>query len=120
MHYNSRLDQAVLHDCHMYLDSTIDLRQNMSELNHLIHLPNVPLLLLTSTLPIQNESDLLRKLQLSAKDVIVVRGSTSCSNIQYEVHDINTSSILSQVQSILKERRFQNKRILIGIGIKSN
>ena len=107
------LDRIVLDECHLYLTSTNDFRPEMMNVSNFVQSYGVQLVMLTATLPKQCQSDLLEKLNIDKVPITVLRDSTSRKNIRYEVTCIGNQPLLSPVQSILDEPRFQNERIII-------
>ena len=82
-----QLDRIVIDECHTVLNTQPGFRpklQNLGQLNR----AEVPLIMLTATLPPSQEEELYRRMWLRKDEVKVFRDSTVRSNIAYTVRQL--------------------------------
>lgn len=82
-----RLDRIVIDECHVVLNEQRDFRPRLQELGEL-NKAQVPMVMLTATLPPTEEDRFMRRMWLRPSDVQVFRAITTRRNIQYQTYRI--------------------------------
>ena len=82
-----RLDRIVIDECHAVLNEQRGFRPRLQELGEL-NKAQVPMVMLTATLPPTEEDRFMKRMWLTPSDVRVFRAVTTRRNIQYQTYRI--------------------------------
>ncbi|KAH0558842.1 hypothetical protein GP486_004521 [Trichoglossum hirsutum] len=110
LHGMDRLDRIVIDECHILLNTQLDFRRRLQNMRKVVEF-NVQLVLLTATLPVSKESELLSMISIEAP--LIFREGTTRHNIAYKVRRCNAEDINDVVKNIV-ERQEDGRVIVYG------
>jgi len=82
--FTGQLDRIVIDECHIALHDQYDFRKSMTQLGQLVRY-RAPMLLLTATMPREDEERLCQRMYFPPSTVHWIRARTSRHNIAYRV-----------------------------------
>jgi superfamily II DNA helicase RecQ len=94
-----RLDRIVIDECHILLNTRLDFRRKLQKLRKVVEFA-VQLVLLTATLPVSKESELLS--MISIEGPVMFREQTTRHNIAYSIRRCNAEDIDDMVKNIVE------------------
>lgn len=103
-----RLDRIVIDECHILLNTRLDFRRKLQKLRKVVEFA-VQLVLLTATLPVSKESELLS--MISIEGPLMFRERTTRHNIAYSIRRCNVEELDEVVREIV--RRQEDGRIIV-------
>jgi len=80
-----QLDRVVVDKCHMVLDSRFKFQPKLQALGEELVQIGTQLVFLTATLPLQDEEEFFRAMQIPKESVYMFCSPTSRRNIHYQV-----------------------------------
>ena len=95
-----QLDRVVMDECHVVLDSRPDFRPKLQALGAEMVQMGTQLVFLTATLPLQDEEEFFRAIQILQESVYMFCSATSCRNIHYRVHEVEGEKGETVVEAI--------------------
>jgi len=98
-----RLDRIVIDECHILLNTRLDFRRKLQKLRKVVEF-TVQLVLLTATLPISKESELLSMISIEAP--IMFREHTTRHNIAYAVQRCQAEHVDEVVMQLVKRQEY--------------
>lgn len=98
----------MIDECHVVLNDQRDFRPRLQELGEL-NRAQVPMVLLTATLPPSEEDRFMQRMWMQPKDVQVFRAPTTRKNIRYRTYQIHSRASSDQEPELL--RVIQDARI---------
>jgi superfamily II DNA helicase RecQ len=113
-----RLDRIVIDECHILLNTRLDFRRKLQKLRKIVEFA-VQLVLLTATLPVSKESELLSMMSIEAP--IIFRDRTSRHNIAYVVRRCQWEDVDSIVKEIVQRyigNEVEGRVIVYGGGVE--
>ena len=90
-----RLNRIVIDECHVVLNDQQDFRPRLQKLEEL-NRAQVPMVMLTATLPPVEEARFMKRMWIQPSDVQVFRATTTRKNIQYETFRIRSRTFRDQ------------------------
>ncbi|KAI4192534.1 MAG: hypothetical protein LQ350_008631, partial [Teloschistes chrysophthalmus] len=99
-----RLDRIVIDECHVVLNEQHDFRPRLRELGEL-NRAQVPMVMLTATLPPTDEDEFLKRMWLRRGDLRIFRATTTRKNIQYRTYRLRGRTSEQQESDLLRTIR---------------
>ncbi len=94
-----RLDRIVIDECHIVLNEQRDFRPRMQELGEL-NKARVPIVMLTATLPVEDEGRFMKRMWVTQDEVSVFRESTTRKNVRYCIYPIQARTSKKQEEEL--------------------
>ena len=112
-----RLDRIVIDECHHILNDQADFRNRLQRMGELVG-AETQMVLLTATMPPQDEEKLFQRMYWQREEVCIVRASTVRKNIRYGVIDGGRSraqrdATLEQIVTAFFERDSEGKALIM-------
>ena len=102
-----RLDRIVIDECHVVLNEQRDFRPRLQELGEL-NKAQVPMVMLTATLPVEEEARFMERMWVRREEVKMFRESTTRKNIRYVTYRVRAQTSRKQEEEV--RRMMEEKR----------
>ena len=110
-----RLDRIVIDECHVVLNDQAGFRPKLRELGEL-NRAQVQIVMLTATLPPEEEGEFMKRMWIQPKDVRIFRESTSRRNIRYCTYSLREKTSRKQEEEV--RRLIESKQAMLQEGEK--
>ena len=101
-----QLDQVVIDECHVVLDSRPDFRPKLQALGAEMIQWGTQMIFLTATLPPKDEGEFFKAMRVPQECVHMFRGPTTRRNIRYQVEEVE-GDIVERVRQLVEEKSEQ-------------